>query len=100
LVSDPKRIYVTGFSIGAVMAERVGVELSDIVAAVASVEGTIKIDAATAVTVPRAAAPISVLLLHADSAVEQVPYCGGPNQQYGGNWSFASQDATFDYWAG
>lgn len=99
IAPDPKRIYLTGLSIGAAMAERIGVELSNLIAAIASVEGTIKIDYRSALTVPADVSPVSVLLLHADTANEMVPYCGGPNAQYG-NWSFASQETTFDYWSG
>jgi len=38
---DPKRIYVTGMSNGAMMAHRAGVELADRVAAIAPVVGTL-----------------------------------------------------------
>ncbi len=44
---DPKRIYVTGFSNGAAMAFRVGVELSQRVAAIAPVANTLLVNPAS-----------------------------------------------------
>jgi polyhydroxybutyrate depolymerase len=38
---DPKRIYVTGLSSGALMSHRLGVQLSDLVAAIGVVEGAL-----------------------------------------------------------
>lgn len=38
---DPKRVYVTGMSNGAMMAHRLGIELSDRIAAIAPVVGTL-----------------------------------------------------------
>src|SRR5215471_8908118 len=54
---DPKRIYVTGFSAGAFMSYRLGVELSNLIAAVAAVEGAISSNENPA-SVPDAAAPV------------------------------------------
>ena len=96
---DPKRIYVVGFSIGAAMAQRAGVELSDLVAAIASVEGMLKTSWHGEAKVPPAAHPVSVLILHADRADDMVPYCGGPNVQFK-NWNFDSQEDVFNYWSG
>ena len=97
LKPDSKRIYVTGFSLGALMTHRVGVEVSDLVAAIAPYEyplygyGSI----VTNHVVPRAAAPVSVLLI-------QGSHPGLPNicgYRLNGN-VLASMDDNLAYWAG
>jgi polyhydroxybutyrate depolymerase len=84
--SDPNRTYIAGFSDGGRLAHRAGVELSDLIAAIADVGGSLYQGAA--VSAPAARAAVSVLILHGDADA----YCGGPLN--------ASQDQTFDYWAG
>ncbi len=54
---DPNRIYVTGFSSGASMSFRAGIELSDWIAAIAPVSGPLFIKD------PKPARPMSVLLI-------------------------------------
>jgi polyhydroxybutyrate depolymerase len=93
---DPKKIYVAGFSSGAFMAHRVGVQLSDLVAAVAAVEGSLHAAlAGDNRNVPPALAPVSVLILHG-SADSSIPYCG----EVSSSSTTASQDETFNYWTG
>ena len=87
---DPKRIFFTGHSSGAFMSQRVAVELSDLVAAIGSVEGSIT-STATPQTVPATVAPVSVVILHGDQD-QNVKYCGTKTD--------ASQEATFNYWTG
>lgn len=82
--TDLNRTYVAGFSDGGRLAHRAGVELSDRIAAIADVGGSLYQGGAT---VPATRGPVSVLILHGDADV----YCGGPVD--------ASQDQTFDYWA-
>ena len=84
--TDPRRTYVAGFSDGGRLAERAGVELSDLVAGVGDVGGSLFQGAQVAV--PPARAPVSVVILHGDADA----YCGMPLD--------ASQDQTFDYWVG
>ena len=95
---DRRRIYVTGTSAGGFMAERVGVELSDCVAAIGVVEGGLFVySPQSPQTIPNAAEPISVLLLKGD----QDPfnqYCGAIFPSFGA--TEASSDQDFDYWAG
>jgi polyhydroxybutyrate depolymerase len=55
---DARRVYVTGFSMGAVMAGRLACRLSDRVAAVAIVSGTPWVGACTP------SRPVSVLIVH------------------------------------
>src|ERR1035437_5475255 len=92
---DPKRISLTGHSAGAFMSYRGAVELSSRVAAIASVSGTVFGTPFTDLRVaPPPGGPVSILMLHGDVDTA-VPYCGvSPDFRY------ASQDTTFDYWAG
>jgi len=87
---DPKRIYVTGLSNGGFMTHRAGVQLSDLVAAIAVVEGTV-VSPGQIQSVPPPLGPVSVLIFHGDQD-PTVLYCGGP--------VVASQEETFNYWAG
>jgi polyhydroxybutyrate depolymerase len=87
---DPKKIYVTGFSAGALMAHRAGVQASDLVAAIGSVEGTL-VSTATPQTVPSALGPVSVIMLHGDQ---------DPTVRYCGSQTDSSQEETFNYWSG
>jgi polyhydroxybutyrate depolymerase len=89
LKADPKKIYVEGISAGGLMASRVGVELSDLVAAIGVLSGAVDIKEGSNEVVPAAVGPVSVLMLHADMDTT-VPYCGDSSN--------ASQDATFNYW--
>ena len=87
---DPKRIYVTGLSSGALMSHRLGVQLSDLVAGIGVVEGAL-FSNGNPPTVPPAVAPVSVLILHGDQDTT-IPYCGTPTE--------ASQEQSFNYWTG
>jgi polyhydroxybutyrate depolymerase len=89
---NPKKVYVTGLSSGALMSHRLGVQLSDLVAGIGVVEGALFSNAPmNPPPVPPAVAPISVLILHGDQD-KTVLYCGTPID--------ASQDQSFDYWTG
>jgi len=91
---DPNRIYVSGFSVGATMTHRVGIELSDVVAAIGVDEGIFPVvDPNTA---PSPLAPISVLMFHGTGS--PFNFCGASSASQ--HSSFASQDQTFNYWAG
>jgi polyhydroxybutyrate depolymerase len=87
---DPKKIYVTGHSAGAFMSHRLGVELSDLIAGIGSVEGAISSNG-NPPPVPSALGPVSVLILHGDQD-RTVLYCGSRTD--------ASQEQTFNYWTG
>jgi len=86
---DPKEIYVTGTSAGGLMAIRVGVELPDLVAAIAPLSGALDEPEGSNAVVPAAAGPVSVLMLHGDGD-QIIPYCGGEGSP--------SQDVTLNYW--
>ena len=85
---DPKKIYVTGLSNGGFMAHRVGIQVSDLVAAIAVVEGT-AVSPGQIQNAPVPLAPVSVLIFHGDQD-PTVLYCGAAN--------VASQEETFNYW--
>jgi len=64
---DAKRIYAAGFSNGAVMSYRLGTDLSDILAGIGVVEGTIGNSRDGEVTysmIPPAQGPIPVVIIH------------------------------------
>lgn len=70
---DARRIYATGYSNGAIMTQRLACEVSDRIAAFATMEGTMAKDLN-----PRCnpATPVSILMLHG-TADKFVPYNGG-----------------------
>jgi len=86
---DPKRIYVTGLSNGGFMAHRAGIQLSDLVAAIAVAEGTV-VSPGSIQNVPAPLGAVSVLMLHGDQD-GTVLYCGG--------LAYASQEQSFNYWS-
>jgi polyhydroxybutyrate depolymerase len=74
---DPDRVYVTGFSRGAMMTYRLGCELSGRVAAIAPVSGNMATADGSAAGVPcRLSAPVSVLAIHG-TADGSIPIGGG-----------------------
>ena len=72
------------------MAHRLAVELSGSIAAIGVVAGALSSNA-NPPPVPATAGPVSVLILHGDQD-QTVLYCGSHID--------ASQDETFNYWAG
>jgi len=93
------RTYVTGISAGGLMTHRVGIELSNQIAAIAVVSGAVAAnpgDSAPHPVPPQSpAGPVSVLILHGDQDAK-VPYCGGESTV--GHANFSSQEETFNYW--
>lgn len=85
---DPKRVFVAGMSNGGMMAQRLACELSDRIAAVASVSGALATDACSP------ARPISVLEMHG-TADTVVPFEGSTP-----TISFMTRWATFNGCAG
>ncbi len=72
--ADPKRVFATGLSNGAMMAHRLACERADLLAAIAPVAG--------AIGIPRCAPsrPVSVLMIHGRGD-EYVPYEGGSGRK-------------------
>jgi polyhydroxybutyrate depolymerase len=87
---DPKRIYATGMSNGAMMVYRLGCELSGQLAAMAPVSGTLM---TTAPCAPARAMPV----LHIHSVQDtKVPYAGG----YGlAHYYFPPVDSALQVWS-
>jgi len=85
---DPKRVFVMGMSAGAEMTHRLGIDLSDVIAAIAPVSGAVW-DVNPTPPVPNAAFPVSVLEFHGDLDTS-IPYCGTSKH--------ASVDESVSYW--
>jgi len=109
LKADPKRIYMIGYSDGALMTQRAGVELGDVLAAIAPVSGNLyeyffsgvfatdQTQTQLPVVLPTAANPVSVVILHDDNTPNANVYvCGWSS----GTFMFPSQDEVFNYWSG
>jgi len=76
---DPRRIYATGISNGGMMSYRLGAELSDIIAGIAPVAGSIGghvTPDSPLVVIPTPSQPVSVIAFHG-MLDENVPYNGG-----------------------
>ncbi len=80
---DPRRIYFCGLSSGAMMSHKMAAELSDRVAAIAPVAGSIgaslKDQGGKVVTIPEPKGPVSVIAFHG-KADTNVPYDGSKNR--------------------
>jgi trimeric autotransporter adhesin len=93
--------FVAGMSSGGYMAQRVGMEQSDIIAAIAPVAGAQYIQplGSTFVT-PVVPNPLSVYRINGDID-PVVPYCGGVKGYWAGVRAFSpSMDSDADFWAG
>ena len=96
LVADlgiaPGRVFVTGLSAGAFMANRLACDRADLVAAVAPVAGTLGTNVAC-----NPSRPVSVLASHG-TADPIVPYGGGPMTGRGGASVVLPATAMVDRW--
>jgi len=86
--SDPKRTYLAGFSDGGRFAQRAAVDLSDSIAAIGDVGGSLFMGSVDEAAIPTVRSPVSVIILHGDGDL----FCGSGTD--------ASQEQTFNYWAG
>lgn len=88
---DRRRIYATGFSNGAMLCHRLGVELSDQIAAIAPVSGDLGVDG------PSPARPVPVIEFHGLKDPNILFEGGvGPNQFQ--RLPHRSIPATIDFW--
>lgn len=71
---DPARVYATGFSNGAMMSYRLGCELSNRIAAIGPVSGTLGIDSC------HPSRPVSLMHIHG-TADPYEPYVGGKGEK-------------------
>jgi polyhydroxybutyrate depolymerase len=102
LAIDPRRIYATGFSAGAVLIYRLGAELSDTLAAIAPVGGAIggrygpdqPLD-----VIPAPSQPVSVIVFHGKQD-SYVPYAGGQgSNRFSGPTVWLSVADAMTFWA-
>lgn len=91
---DPKRVYATGFSNGAILSHRLGCELAGRIAAIAPVAGPIGVDRC------EPARPVPVLYFHG-TADPFAPYEGGPRKALASQelLEYRSAPETFRGWA-
>jgi len=74
---DPKRIYVAGFSNGALFTYQLGAELTGQLAAIAIVEGSIGThEGGSSLVIPEPSGPLPVVIFHGEKDTT-VPYNGG-----------------------
>jgi polyhydroxybutyrate depolymerase len=88
---DPKRVYATGISNGAMMAYRLASELSDRIAAIAPVSGPMGTEACS----PKR--PVSVMHFHG-TADEFTPYKGGKGRKSISGTNFYSVEHSVHAW--
>ncbi len=88
---DPMRVYATGMSNGAMMCYRLAAELSDRIAAIAPVAGTMAIE----ICRPRRPVPV----LHFHGTKDGLVLFGGPDERIPKNLKFLSVDASIRAWA-
>lgn len=90
---DPKRIYFTGLSNGAMMTYRIAAELSDRIAAIAPVAGPM-------LPLPKSPQfPVPVIHFHGTQD-EYTPYSGGIGSKSPSKTDFLSVDQTINHWVG
>jgi poly(3-hydroxybutyrate) depolymerase len=96
---NPKQVFVAGMSSGAMMAERVGVELSDLVAAIIPASGQIVGQSALPITLPEPPVePVSVQEWQGTKD-RVLPPCNNGTTLYSGyTFYMATVDQTFNYW--
>jgi len=90
----PGRVFVTGMSAGAFMANRLACQRADLVAAVVAVAGTLGSGGACAPS-----RPVSVLQIHG-TADPVVPFTGGPMIGRGGPSDVVAAPALAEQWRG
>jgi len=96
---DPKQIYVAGMSSGAEMAQRVGVDISDLVAAIVPASGQISAVPALPIVLPGPpVSPISVQEWHGTLDTVLPPCNNGTTKYSNVKFRLATVDQSFNYW--
>jgi poly(3-hydroxybutyrate) depolymerase len=96
---NPKQIYVAGFSSGGEMAQRVGVDISDLVAAIIAVSGQISAVTALPIVLPGPPVdPVSVQEWHGTLDTVLPPCNNGSTRYSGHTFHLATVDQSFNYW--
>jgi len=97
---SPGKTFVAGMSSGGFMTHRVGMELSDLIAAIAPVSGMQYIQpSGTTFVAPLVPNPVSVYELHGDLD-RDVPYCGGARSYWSVRAFSPSTDSDVSFWDG
>ena len=96
---NPKKVFVVGFSSGAFMAHRTGVELSDLVTAISINSGTLESQIGS-LQIPPPVAPVSIIEFHGTADNDNIGV--GPCTK---SWLWnqtvlnkATVDDSFNYW--
>ncbi|WP_026415924.1 alpha/beta hydrolase family esterase [Actinomadura oligospora] len=89
-LSDPRRVFVTGFSNGAGMAYRMGCEAAGKVAAIGVVEGAL-------VTKCDPSRPVSAIVVHG-TADRNVPFDGGGRRDINDDRPYPPVSYAMDFW--
>jgi polyhydroxybutyrate depolymerase len=89
---DPNRVYATGLSAGAFMANRLACERADLFAAIAPVDGTLGTNVACSPS-----EPVAVMATHG-TADPVVPFNGGPMVGRGGGSTIVPAQGMADLW--
>jgi polyhydroxybutyrate depolymerase len=91
LAVDARRIYATGMSNGAILAQRLGCEAADLFAAIAPVAGTLNFSPC------KPSRPVSVIEFHG-TADTHIPYDGGFGPDSLVHVDFASVHDSITFW--
>lgn len=91
---DPKKVFVTGFSNGSMMTNRLGCDLSDKIAAIGTLSGTMPEKVSMTCAVKRG---VPLMSFHGDQDTF-VPYGGGEVSSAAGG-TVLSAEATRAFWA-
>lgn len=98
---NPNMVYVTGFSSGAQMTQRVGVEISDLVAAIVPASGQLVGQQVPPPGLPGGAlSPVSVQEWHGTSDSELPPCDYGTTEYSNVTFTLDTVDDSFNYWVG
>jgi polyhydroxybutyrate depolymerase len=92
LTIDPARVYATGMSNGAILAQRLGCEAADLFAAIGPVAGTLNYSPC------QPSRPVSVIEFHG-TADTHIPYQGGYGPDSLVDVDFASVRSSVGFWA-
>ncbi len=97
---DDARIYVAGFSNGAMMAYYLASQMPDDIAAIAVVAGAagvLPVESSHALTIPHPSAPVALIGFHGLKD-RHIPYAGGEGKRTGGILEFISVDRSLGFW--
>ena len=89
--ADPKRIYATGISNGAIMSHRLACEMSDQIAAIAPIAGAVMVDC-------KPKRPVPILFFHGTDD-HGLPPAGGTNPKAGSRGPFPPLSKSIETWS-